>query len=841
MATNLADDDKTLYDPALINNELILIKKAGGDPDTLKLLNFNVYQLAEIRKGLNAHVDIDEYADPDIPWNEMEEIRLELQTGVDMSMYRDAGFDIMQLAEIREGISQGLDVSEYSRPEYFADQMKQIRLGLAAGVPVIFYQDPGYNWLQMAEIRIGLENQTDISQYASIDIPYMKMRVIRESLEDGLEFDEKMIHSKDASTLEQIHLAFIDKVDLTPYIKQNFDAEQLEQIRIAKKEGIQDIEQYFLFGMRGECMREVRLGLEQNLDVSIYADERYGWKQMRELRKGLEHQIDVTPYAKPLYRADQMREIRLGIEENLDISLYSSMVHPAQEMRIMRKWLEEGKTLPRNLSKLFSGQLEEEMNRPADEDVKAWQFLQTEEGRLIDISEDRMKCYFTVPVGVKAAKYDLDYIIKLLYKAKIRRGVNRKAIEQMLEDKKFGVKTLVASGRLPEDGVDGFYDFKLQFSENIVPDMESGEGASFRDVKIFDEVKLGDKLAVYTFPTPGVDGYDVTGNILKAKSGKGKSILKGQGFMLLADKRTYVSSLAGVGRIRNGQIVIDKLKVYPTSLVDVKEKIQFDGSIWVHGDVDNVVIEAKGDILIDGSLSCADVKAGGRIVVRKSIVGNVSDKASVHAGGMIAAGHVDNSFIKCGDDLISNDCVNCNVSAGGKVIMLGDSGLISGGLVTSLRGVETAVLGSRQVKETVIRTGITEELDFEYKDIMKKLSRTYSELKVYEQQRTKLANFNDETNKQALQIKIKINSESAIKEAELDKLNTRKKEIEAEMEEVKDAKVLVSNMIFAGTSVMVGSRKMRIRENRQTSNGIEILSTEGAVVMVDGGRPVARS
>ena len=98
---------------------------------------------------------------------------------------------------------------------------------------------------------------------------------------------------------------------------------------------------------------------------------------MRELRLGLEHQIDVTPYAKSLYRADQMREIRKGIENNVDINLYKSMVHPAQEMRIMRKWLEDGKTLPSNLSKLFSGQLEEELQKPADEEVKALQFLQT--------------------------------------------------------------------------------------------------------------------------------------------------------------------------------------------------------------------------------------------------------------------------------------------------------------------------------------------------------------------------------------------------------------------------------------------------------------------------------
>ncbi|WP_408070455.1 DUF342 domain-containing protein [Butyrivibrio sp. JL13D10] len=839
MAVVASDEDKSLYQPDLIANELLLIKKQGGDSEKYKEQRFNIYQLAEIRKGLSTGVSVDTYAKPEIPWNEMEEIRLELQSGIDMSAYREAGFDIMQLAEIREGLADNLEVSEYARPEYFSDQMRQIRLGLKAGVPVIFYQDPRYNWLQMQEIRIGLEHETDISQFAQIDMPYMKMRVVRESLEDGLELDDKLIRRKDASTLEQIHIAYKEKIDIKEYIDKNFDAEQLEQIRLAKQEGIEDIDRYFLFGMRGECMNEVRKGLEQNLDVSIYAEEAYSWKQMRELRLGLEHQIDVTPYAKPLYRADQMREIRKGIENNVDINQYKSMVHPAQEMRIMRKWLEEGKTLPSNLSKLFSGQLDD-LQGPADEEVKALQFLQTEEGRLIDITDDKMQCYFTLPVGGKGAAYTLEKVIKLLYNARVRRGVSRKAIEEMIEAKQFGKKVLVAQGKLPVDGTDAYYEYLIKLSEEILPDMSEGESADFSKVKVFDEVKLGDKIAVYHPATNGEDGFDVTGRLLKAKAGKGKPILKGQGFMLLGDKRTYVSSIAGVGRINNGEIRIDKTKVYD-SLINVREKVVYDGTIWVKGDVDNVYIQAKGDVVVDGSVSCADIHAGGRVVVRKSIVGNVNDRTSISAGGIVAASHLDTTNIKCKGDLISNDCMNCNVSADGKVVMLGEKGLISGGVVTSLRGVETAVLGSKSIKDTVVRTGVTEELDYEYQSLMRNISRLYQELKVYEQQRSKLTTFNDNTNKQALQLKIKVNAESAIKEAELEKLNARKKVIEAEMASVRDAKVLVSRLVFIGTSVKLGNRMLRVHDTRETSRGITFTLQSGELIMLDGEKPIARS
>lgn len=60
-------------------------------------------------------------------------------------------------------------------------------------------------------------------------------------------------------------------------------------------------------------MREIRLGLEHNLDVTLYAKPEYNWYQMREIRLGLMKNLDVTIYAKTEYSCNQMEEIRLGL------------------------------------------------------------------------------------------------------------------------------------------------------------------------------------------------------------------------------------------------------------------------------------------------------------------------------------------------------------------------------------------------------------------------------------------------------------------------------------------------------------------------------------------------
>ena len=64
------------------------------------------------------------------------------------------------------------------------------------------------------------------------------------------------------------------------------------------------------------CQQEViRIGLEQNLNVSIYAKKEFNDQQMNQIREGLEKGLDVSVYAKPEYSSKEMRDIRLKLLE----------------------------------------------------------------------------------------------------------------------------------------------------------------------------------------------------------------------------------------------------------------------------------------------------------------------------------------------------------------------------------------------------------------------------------------------------------------------------------------------------------------------------------------------
>ena len=57
-------------------------------------------------------------------------------------------------------------------------------------------------------------------------------------------------------------------------------------------------------------MNQIKNGLEEGLDVSIYAKIEFNNEQMDEIKLGLKYNLDVSVYAKSEISWEKMREIR---------------------------------------------------------------------------------------------------------------------------------------------------------------------------------------------------------------------------------------------------------------------------------------------------------------------------------------------------------------------------------------------------------------------------------------------------------------------------------------------------------------------------------------------------
>jgi uncharacterized protein (DUF342 family) len=749
----------------------------GLDASILDKNEFDIYQLGEIRKGLEENVDVSSYLDPSIPWFQMEERRLELTSKVDMSVYRDAGFDWTQLEEIRLGLADGLDVSVYAKADYLAAQMKEIRLGLKADVPVFIYADPGFDWFQMEEIRLGLQNKVDISLYAKKEMPFRKMRQIREALEQGI--DVTPFINFNADIIQQLVRAYQSQVNIVPYIREGYGADALEEIRIGLEQGV-DMREYLNPDFRGDSVREIRLGMEKRLPVELYANIEFNFKQMQEIRLGLEHRIDVQMYAKPLYMWEQMHEIRLGMEEGLNVERYSSLMYSATDMKRMRQQMEQ--------ENLGEGVTYEELEKQ----------VEISSHMTIVLSHDRMQAFMTLD---KECTNTAEEIIHVLELQGIKYGIDKPTIERMVANRIYNKQMPIAYGRSSEPGPDGYYEFLVGGDFSRTPKELADGSVDYQNVKYFEEVQAGQTLAIYHEAEFGKEGSDVLGNPLTAKKGKEQPMLSGKGLQLLEDKKTYVAAYQGKVEVNENDIEVSRLYVIEDATL-ATGNVKFPGSILVRGYVGSgVVLEAEEDVVVEGSVEGATIKAQGNIMIKSGMMGN--EKGSLEAKGDVSGKFFESVTIRAGGSVSANYVMQCDIVADGRVEIFGNKGVIIGGCTQCVQGIDAYHIGNTAERKTLIRIGLTDAILQEFYEIQKNISKIQGELKIFYEGREKFQNKYSLEKLRTMDIFIKIFQAIEMKEHELEEEKEKGQVVLQKMDENKDSKVVAHGDIYPGTIIEI--------------------------------------
>ena len=162
---------------------------------------------------------------------------------------------------------------------------------------------------------------------------------IKKNKEKGAEKKMEILNSKfNDLQLEQIRLGLEEDLDISKYADPKFSSHQMDEIQYGLSEEL-DISKYADPKFDWAQMREIRQGLEKDLDISHYADPKFDWEQMWEIRQGLEKGLDISQYADPKFDHSQMREIRLGLKAGLDISQYADPKFDGEQMQEIRRGL----------------------------------------------------------------------------------------------------------------------------------------------------------------------------------------------------------------------------------------------------------------------------------------------------------------------------------------------------------------------------------------------------------------------------------------------------------------------------------------------------------------------
>lgn len=726
-------------------------------------------------------------------------------TTKDTNYLNESDYTADQWQEIEEGILNGLDVSLYAKKEYYAIQMMQIRLGLMEKLPVEYYATTDYDWFQMEEIRLGLSSKVDISKYAQPEVPFDIMRQIRKGLEQGIDLS----HGRrfPSGVLKELRIALSHKTDISRFIREGYDQEQLEQIRTAYENRI-DIDRYINISQRGAVIKEIRLGLEKNLDVDIYARTDMNWQQMREIRLGLEHRVDVRQYDNPLYAWNQMRQIRLGLEDELPVEDYKSFMYTAFEMEKHRLKLKEAAS-----------------HIPANKENEKKEY----EDFVLVVSASQMEAFIIVSeVSVKIKSKD---IVDALAADNVVYGIDYDKLDEIEKDGASDEMIIVATGTEPGEGKDGWYEYTFDTDIKAKPKLLENGAVDYQNIKCFELVKTDQIVARYHGAAPGKEGKKVTGETITGMKGKELPPLVGTGFTVLPDNVTYVSQLDGKVELRNGRLEITGILVLD-NVTQASGNVIFNGSVYVKGMVgEGSVIKAGKDIIVDGFTEAAMFDAGGDVILRKG--NNQGGKGYIRAMQDVMGNFFENAKIICGGSLKANYCLNSEVYAEKTIEISGNRAVLAGGNVHAGEAVMAYNIGNEAGVITRIKAGKEERFLRDKAALDKRESNVKRELTLLRNALKDIRRNSKVDEKSGNALYVKIENAIYTKENELKDIYEAKNRLKEEEAKMAYVKVVLKGNVYPGVNININGASWRASK----VNNITLKNKDGKIAIYrNGGR-----
>jgi len=206
--------------------------------------------------------------------------------------------------------------------------------------------------------------------------------------------------------------------------------------------------------------------------------------------------------------------------------------------------------------------------------------IQVSESAAIEVTDDRMQAHiiFQEPINRGRAMAAED-VIRLLTENRI--VPNSELIHVALANKRYGRRILIAEGREPVTGTDGFLKFHFDRS-NIKPKpkiMEDGT-VNFKQLDMFRLCNRGDVLVTSVDAIEGRDGVDVYGKEIPAPRPRNAApIPRGKGTVLSPDGKHLLADVSGQLLLQDNKVNISPHLEIPANVDNSTGNIDFNGKL----------------------------------------------------------------------------------------------------------------------------------------------------------------------------------------------------------------------------------------------------------------------
>ena len=412
-------------------------------------------------------------------------------------------------------------------------------------------------------------------------------------------------------------------------------------------------------------------------------------------------------------------------------------------------------------------------------------------------------------------EYTREEIALLLETRGVVKGIKEDKLELARKDKIYNREILIAQGKEPIEGSDGWYEYKFQREFSRRPEIMPDGSANYFRMQLLATVNEGDVIAVYHPAIQGEDGYTVKGAPRNAKRTRDLPPLKGKGFERSPDGLSYLSSLDGRVEVRGDKITVSQVYEIPGDVDIAIGNIDFRGDVMIHGSVRlGLSVHAGGSLTIDGIVEAGvNLSADKDILLKSGMMGD--SRASVITKGNLFCKFIEYAQVTVGGSIQAEALLSCDVECGNKITLTGDRGRILGGRVRAVRGIEANTIGNQREVVTIAAAGVESDvyrrlklLEHKQEVTQKKLQMIEDEIMEYEKKFHALhmtPKENDMTKMNLIRAKIKesaILSQNQIELEELSELSERAKE----------AKIKVYSAVYPGVLIMIDDFNLPIKE-----------------------------
>lgn len=439
----------------------------------------------------------------------------------------------------------------------------------------------------------------------------------------------------------------------------------------------------------------------------------------------------------------------------------------------------------------------------------------------VRIRDDDMQAFLYISDDIKDEYDNEEAVRQFLNEKGVSYGIIEENLKELLEKRLYNREIMIAKGTQPQNGVDGYYEYKFNLDFSKKPKIRPDGTVDYWSIKMVETVEEGQVIAIYHKAYPGTDGMNVKGKMVLAKRGRDQVPLRGKGFERSEDGNIYTALINGKIEMMNGRVTI--LPVYEVNGdVDLSVgNIDFRGDVIIHGGVcSGVNIKATGTVTIDGIVEGAQIEAGKDVVLRSGVMG--ASRASIISRGNITAKFFEYTKVHANGSIQADVFLNCKVSCGGSIVLDGKKASIVGGDVWAIESISVHTLGSDGEVKTKVRIGNDAAVVRRISILRNKIEVERENLRKIEEGLKLLQNVkNDPRRTELLRVKIRDSALLADDTAELEKL-------ENQVERAKGGNISVKGKVYPGVCVEMDELWVHVKEEQ---HNLEFVKNPDKIVM----------